>query len=530
VKARRLGLWLQLLLAGGLLLAVWVLAVWVASRPALKGLIDLTPQQVNSVDPTTVAMLRELRAQQVKVEFHQFYPPFAGQPGDAWQAQEYQIRSRLRELTRLLLVRYQYLGGESVDVLAHDFYGDAPRTRAAAQRFDYRDVESDTLVVAVTMPGRPPRFRKLSLPLDLATIERPNPGAPGMQQQALPVLKRFLGEEQISSAIKTLLVEGTPIAYVLTGFSPDLQEGDTTPTGYSNLFAALRLAGFEVRPWAARAQATVPADASMVLVLEPRRNFTDAVADGLFAYVQRGGRVFLNYSYADVSDWNPDGGRFGELLGYALSEQPVYHMIQDVRSRTAGRGLSGDIAVTKLQLFVNREHPMTARIADAGTPLEVANARELRVRPGAPGAVRRMELLRTGNQGWLAMRGADGFPSLQAPQVPLQSYVVGMVMELDAQLPADAPTGTPKTGQVVVVSGAFCNNIGMPLFGELALNICNWLAQRRVLLDLKTPGYEARYLQIAPQQRDRIHGLLVWGVPLAFLATGVVVVIGRRRQ
>jgi len=141
-----------------------------------------------------------------------------------------------------------------------------------------------------------------------------------------------------------------------------------------------------------------------------------------------------------------------------------------------------------------------------------------------------MELLRTGNQGWLAMRGADGFPSLQAPQVPLQSYVVGMVMELDAQLPADAPAGTPKTGQVVVVSGAFCNNIGMPLFGELALNICNWLAQRRVLLDLKTPGYEARYLQIAPQQRDRVHLLLVWGVPLGFLATGLVVVFLRRRQ
>lgn len=530
MKARRLGLWLNLVLGGALLLAIWALLVFVASRPALKGLIDLTPQQVNSVDAATVDLLRELRSRQVQVEFHQFYPPFSGPPGDVWKAQEFRIRERLRELTRLLLVRYQYLGGENVQLIAHDYYGDAPRTLEAAQRFDYRDVESDVLVVAVSMPGRPPRFRKLSLPLDLAVIERPNPGAPGLQQQTLPVLKRFLGEVQISSTIRSLLAEGTPTAYVLTGFSPDLQEGDTTGAGYSNLFAALRLAGFDVRPWSAKADPAVPADASVVIVLEPRRNFTDAVADGLHAYVQRGGRVFLNYSWSNLPDWNPDGGRFGELMGYSLSEQPVYHLIHDARGRTGGRGLSGDIAVTKLQLFVNREHPITARLAEAGTPLEVANAREVRVRPGAPPAVRRMELLRSGNQGWLALPGPDGFPSLFAPQIPLQSFVVGMVFEVDAKLPADAPPEAPKTGQVVVVSGVFCNNVGMPLFGDLALNICNWLAQRRVLLDIKTGGYEARYLQVSLPQRERIHRLLVWGVPLTFLAGGLLMVFLRRRQ
>ena len=39
MKARRLGLWLQLLFGGCLMLAAWVLLVWVSARPALKGLI-----------------------------------------------------------------------------------------------------------------------------------------------------------------------------------------------------------------------------------------------------------------------------------------------------------------------------------------------------------------------------------------------------------------------------------------------------------------------------------------------------------
>ena len=34
------------------------------------------------------------------------------------------------------------------------------------------------------------------------------------------MLKKYVGEEQISSAIKSLLVEGTPVAYVLKEVSP----------------------------------------------------------------------------------------------------------------------------------------------------------------------------------------------------------------------------------------------------------------------------------------------------------------------
>lgn len=532
MRARRLTLVLRLSLAATLMLAVWVLFVWAASRPAWKALIDLTPQQVNSVDPATEELLQELRSRQAQVEFHLFYPPFQGQAADDLRMQEFRIRDRLRELTRLLLVRYQAIGGEAVAVHAHDFYADAPKTREAAQRFDYKDAESDVIVVAVRLPGKELRFRKLSLPLDLGRIERPNLGdSPLSRAATLPVLKGYKGEEAISSALKSLLVEGIPIAYLLRDVSPDLRL-DETGDGYGLFLAALGRTGFEVRQWQPAAQSAVPADAALVLVLEPRRDFSVKVAEALFDYVKRGGRVFLNYSWSALPDWNPEGGRFAELLGFTLSAAPVFHRIPDPLGRTAGRGTDGDPAVAKLQLLVNPLHPTTRRFAQSGRPMEVAAARELRERQGAPASVRREPLLRTGDQGWLAVPGPDGYPSFRAPAVGLRAFDVGMAFELpvSADDPGAPPVGAPRSGVVVVVSGLFCNNAGMGPFGDVALNICNWMAERRVLLDLKDTGYEARYLSIKPPQLQRIGLVLFYGVPGLFAALGLIVFWRRRRQ
>jgi hypothetical protein len=527
MKARTVGLWLQLVVAGALLLVLWALLVWTSSRPALKALVDLTPQQVNSIDPRSEELLADLRARKAEIEFHLFYPPFAGEASDDWKRQEFRIRERLRELTRLLLVRYQFLGGESVKIVAHDFYADTQRTREDAQAFGYADAESDVLVVAVRMPGKERRFRKLSLPLDLGVIERSNAGGGPMAKSSLPVLKKFVGEEQISSALKGLLVEGTPVVYLLRDFSPLLSLGESA-YGYSGLLAALGKSGFEVREWRTTLSPSVPDDAALVLVLEPTSEFADRTAQALHDYLKRGGRVLLDYAWSPQPDANPDGGRLGELLGYELSSQPVFHLIRDTSGRTAGRGLDGDPAVAKLQMFVNPLHPTTRRIAQSGRPLEVAMARGLRERPGAPPSVRREALLRTGEQGWLGVVGSDGHPSFRAPNVPLQPFDVAMAFELDVAPDAARPNG-PKTGVAVVVAGVFCNNAGLAAFGDFALNVCNWMAERKALLDLKAPGYEARHLAIQPQQMARIGWLVVWGVPGAFLAVGLFVLM-RRRQ
>ena len=64
--------------------------------------------------------------------------------------------------------------------------------------------------------------------------------------------------------------------------------------------------------------------------------------------------------------------------------------------------------------------------------------------------------------------------------------------------------------------------------GAIALNIVNWMTERRVLLDIQGSRYEASYLQLQPQQITRVFYLLVCGVPGAFLLLGVLVYLRRR--
>lgn len=530
MKVRRLAVFGNLAIGGVLMLAIWVLLVWVASRPALKGLIDLTPQRVNSVDPVTVDLLRELRAAQAEIEFHLFYQQYDGQGVDDAAKQSLRIRERLVDVTRLLLRRYEYLGAESVTFVEHTPYRDTAAYREAAQKFGYTAADGEALIVAVTMPGKELRFRKLSLVSDLAVIDLPNQPAQGpVPRMPVPVLKGYKGEAQITSALKSLLVQGTPVAYVLKGYSTGVDFSTTAQLGYGGLIAALGQSGFEVRELNLRQDERVPADAALVIVLEPKSDFAARDAEVLFDYVKRGGRLFVDYSWSPIQDMNPTGGRLGELLGFELSEQPVFHLIPDVTGRAGGRGLDGNDGVARLAMRVNPLHPLTKRLAESGRPFELWFARELRERPGAPPSVRREPLLSTGEQGWLAVPDRHGQPDNRAPNVPLRSFVVGMACEIDAQPGGNGGGGeAPRTGQVVLIGGVFCNNASMRLFGDFAVNVCNWMAERKVLLDIQGSAYEARFLTLQPQQLDRIKTLLVWWVPGAFLVLGFLVWWRRR--
>lgn len=533
MNARR---WLgvgNLALAALLMLVVWVLLVWVAARPALKTLIDLTPQHVNSVDPATVELLEELRAARTEVQFHLFYPPMQGGGREEAEMQGLAIRTRLRDLTRVLLRRYQWLGGDLVTIQEHDLYTDVATTREAAQRFDYKSAELDTLVVAVKPEGRELRYRKLSLIVDLATIDLPGmqQGAGPMRRAAVPVLKDYKGEEQISSALKSLLVQGTPVACFLTGYAKDVDLNGASGSGYASFRTALQHAGFEVRDFDFRgSEGRVPPDAALVVVMEPRSDFTDSDAQALFDYVHRGGRLFVNYAWAGLPDWNPTGGKLGELLGYELSTAPVFHLIYD-SGRAGGRGIDGP-GVEKLQLQGNLSHPVTRRFVTSGRPLEVAAARAMQTREGrAAGVHAAEELLQTGPSAWLAgIDPRDGRVDLRAPSIGLRPFVVGMSITVDGEAGTGTATaGTARTGEVILVSGVFCNNAGMGMFGDLALNVCNWMAERRVLLDIQGSRYEAKHLQLTPQQLGRVANFLVWGVPGTFLVLGFVVFFVRRR-
>jgi hypothetical protein len=528
MRLRRWATLLNLLLAAVLMFGVWVLLVFAASRPALRTLIDLTAQQLNSVDPTTEALLEELGER--KVEFHLFFPRVSGQAQDPAQRQMMVIRDRLQQATRLLVERYRWLGGDAVEVIHHDLVHDLAATREAAGAFQYKG-RLDEVVVAVRQSGMERRHRKLSLVADLAEIRLPElqPGQGPGAQLRVPVLKRYLGEVALSSAIKSLLVQGAPIAYLLKGYEQGGVDYEQTTIGiaYGRFLTRLGELGFRTAPLdLARARA-VPRDAALVILLEPARELPERDAEALFEYVRGGGRLFVNYAFSPVGeDRNPTGGRLGELLGYEVGPLPICHLIPDF-GRAGGRGLDGDPAVRKLQLALNPQHPITRGLHESGQPIEVAEARELRARPSPPAGIAIEPLLVTGPSGWLQRKGSDGRPDFTAPAVGLREFVTGLAISVAP--PAGAAAGAPGSGEVVLVSGLFCNNRGLPLFGDLAFNICNWLAERRVLLDIQSRQYHPAQMQLQPQQAARARTFLVWIVPGLLFLGGCVVFFVRRR-
>jgi len=536
VKSQRFVSWGNLAVSAVLMLAVWALLVFVASRPALKALIDLTPQRINSVDRVTIDLLRDLRAEKAEIQFHLLAPPIHGQGASDLEQQWIAIRRRLADLTQQLLQTYEYLGAESVTVIQHDFGAvDQQALREAAQRFDYKVQEGDVLVVAVRRAGREWRSRKLSIVSDLAVIEVPNSGVQGLGKQSLPVLKDYKGETALSSALKSLLVQGNPVCYVLkNGVAPGADSASGVGGGYDALFEAMDQAGFELRTLNFRDTPAVPDDASLLLLLEPRLELQPREAEAVFAYVKRGGRVVLNYCWQSPEpDQNPTGGRLAELLGFELSKQPVFHLITDPKGRTGGRGLSGDLAVAKLQVQFAL-HPAVRRLAEAGRSVEMTNVLEVSERPSAPAGQRREAFLASGEGAWLAFPGSDGYPSYHAPQDGgFRRRILAYSIEVDPPTPeaGATPPSERRPGVALVFGGVFANNAGMQFgFGDLMLNVCNWLVDRSVLLDIKGSRYEAKQISLQPPQFARIFWLLVAVVPGTFLLLGVVVLWMRRRQ
>lgn len=538
MSQRRFVSWGNLAVSAVLMLLVWALLVFVASRPALKALIDLTPQRINSVDRVTTELLSELRAEKAEIEFHLLAPPIRGKGASDLEDQWISIRRRLVDLTQQLLQTYQYLGAESVKVIRHDFDAvDQQALREAAERFDYKIQEGDVLGVAVRRAGREWRKRKLSIVSDLALIDVPNSGMPGpMGRQSIPVLKDFKGETALSSALKSLLVQGNPVCYVLkNGAAPGTDAFSGTGTGYDGLFQGMQQAGFELQTLNFRDTPVVPDDASLLLLLEPRLDLQPREAEAVFAYLKRGGRVVLNYCWQSPEpDQNPTGGKLAELLGFELGNRPVFHLIVDPTGKTAGRGLSGDPAVAKLQVQYGL-HPAVRRLAEAGRVIEITSALEVAERRPAPVGQKREPFLGSGRGAWLAKIGSDGYPDYQAPQ--LQSSfgerVLAMSIEVEPPAPAEgtAPPSERRPGVALVFGGVFANNAGMRAgFGDLMLNVCNWLVDRSVLLDIKGSRYEAKQISLQPPQFARIFWFLIAGVPGTFLVLGAVVLWMRRRQ
>ena len=99
-------------------------------------------------------------------------------------------------------------------------------------------------------------------------------------------------EGALYQAISTLVRDPMRVLYVTVGGGEgDFERSDDL--GYSGLRAALESEGFEPRPLPLAIVDEIPADASAVISIAPRRALPDAAREALARYVDHGGRLVV---------------------------------------------------------------------------------------------------------------------------------------------------------------------------------------------------------------------------------------------
>ena len=518
-RGRRLVGRFNLLLSVALAILVWIAITALAGRPRFKLLFDLTPQAQFSVSEETEALLDELDERGIAVRIDTF---FGRLPAARNAAEQHyiDIHRRIQELTRDLLVRYRELGGERIVVTHYDAFGEVA---AARSRIEELGGLRDENVVVVSV-GK--RHKELQLTLDLAEIELPAARAqqvPG-SSQAFPTLRVFKGEEAISSAIRSLLVEGSPRLYFLDGYDGvDLIAGQGD--SYSEFLSAAKNEGFEIGLWNLESEGRIPDDAAALVALEPRKEISAQAAELLYGWLRRGGRLFLNLSWSEVSGptWNPTWDELGKLCGFEFGLDLVCHLVPDP-ARPSSPGVGGPFA-RNLVITGLAAHPITRPLARAGRHPQLTHAREVRARAASDAGTSFEPILRTGPYAWLAPRVGESEADMTAPAEAERYGPRTVAAVLD--VPAESAT---RPGQVVLLGGvAFLNARGFRQNADFGLNVLNWLTQRSELVTIRGHRYESDRIQLVPQQVARAETLLRLIVPGTLLALGLSMFWLRRR-
>lgn len=530
MRPRKLAGWTSLAVGSGLMFAVWVLLVLVSSQPDLKMLVDLSPQARFTVSRETKELLQRLRDDpNLRCEFHTIYEPLRRGTTEE-ERQLIGIHQQLQSLTTDLLRQYAYHGGESVRIHHHDVLRNPAETGEFVKARGGGRNSVTVVLLSKDKDGKESsRHKSLSVDKEMGVFDRrPQTPTPGPSKRP-PRLEDYRGEAALSAALKSLLVQGAPKIYVLTGH----REEDVVNAhwySYSELMNGLVREGFQIGQLNL-AKDAVPDDAEVLACFEPRREFADEEAEKVLAFLRKGGRMFLNASYTRPVEWNPTLKNLLAPLGLELG-------VELVCQPYGGARMSNPSQVVQLLIRrMNPVHEITQPLVVDRRPQRMQEARDIRkIEPTPPGINVDMSLLVT-DPAWLA-RTVEGQQDFEPPH-DRNAYRFRCVGAIADVLPPEGAPQHQRSGRLILVSGkTLINGFYQQGQVDLGLNIFQWLVERQALVTIRREPLRSKPLALArpgidPDVRatrlSRVAWLLKAWVPSLFLVLGVVVLWRRSR-
>jgi ABC-type uncharacterized transport system involved in gliding motility auxiliary subunit len=324
-----------------------------------------------------------------------------------------------------------------------------------------------------------------------------------------------LDEEKLTNGLIRVTRPGKRVVYFLKGHG-EKDPASNERTGLGQMKAAVEKLNYDVKDLLLARDATVPDDATIVVVAGPQKEILPKEIDALVAYVARAGKVLFMVDPFQ----NPGLGPALERWGLALGND----VIIDISPTGQRAGAGPEIPV----VFDYLSHPITRDFRFA-TFFPVSRTVSVKDKP--PEGVSAQGLARTSGESW-AEANQDQIRTGQVKPDPGEArgpLTVAAVATIDAK-DAPAERKSAKARVVLVGDSDFAANEFVNLSGnrDFFLNTLSWLAEEENLIAVRPKDSRPAPVFLTAAQGQMVFLVPVVLIPLAVIVGGVVAVARRR--
>ncbi len=495
--------------------AVVVINALVA-RPGLRLRWDLTAKEVNSLDPATERVLRQLPGEvTVDVFFRALPQPLT------------QLSSQVQARTLALLERMASVSSDRIVVRQNDL-NDYVAIQQRLQDLRLRGLEN-CVVVSKGDQVQVVRERGQLAQFDLGN---PNPDA-----YRPPALRAFEAEKHLLEAILSV-TRGERPKVVFTSGHGEADPFETGPETAGVLESALRKDGFVIETWNPLEEDGFPEDAFLVAVVGPRDRMADSTLAQLDRFVEAGGRLLVA-PHPDAEPLRASGLiPWMSRYGLEISEGTVMEPYADPTG--TGALITGPRSEFLL-VHPNhmKRHEIVQPFIDSGRAIAAVRSHAVRVARQPEGGLGLTMPLISSNPriSWLDTAPIDY--RHEAELETIRGYDLAAVSEYGPSNESGTEGGTDqhlekvRSRIVVLGSSAFLYSVMLESQGgqgsslDFALNAFNWLVDREWRVNVSAKDPDLRLL--SAEQIPWVSRWAVWGMPLFCLLLGVGIAYSRGR-
>lgn len=351
---------------------------------------------------------------------------------------------------------------------------------------------------------------------------RPNEKSTGTPDDV--VIDGFRGEEAIMSAILSVTDDRTPVAYFLSG-NGEARIGDSNPNyGLSAFAQTLRSRNIRTESLDLSIAPDVPADASLVVIADPRVPVSPQAEEKLSRYLRdRNGRALVMIGPGS------DCGLGNLFFDWGLLLQDVFVVEKDSNSILAERNIA-------VRNFPKNPHKTTEILAALKLPIVSSQFRSVEEDLGA-----KEDRTRTITPLFSSSQHPNALTSWGERDYRKPPYRFDPIRgDIDGPIPLGAVServaGTRLGvnilgGRIVVIgSGDIATNAQLENGGNkpFLLNVINWLTDRDVMLNIPPRPISEYRLKATPP--DLVHvGWHFVLFPVGLALFGLIVFYWRKR-